>query len=120
VAVSRLRDTLSKHSSLLRADRQTSRLLPKHGAYCDGDRRGRAAPFFVLQFVSVCLDRYSMLRIGLAPCSPFTVTNDLMISAARIAREYEGVRLHTHLAENAEDVAFSVKTYNARPGEYLR
>lgn len=41
-----------------------------------------------------------MLRIGLAPCSPFTVTNDLMIAAAKLAREYEGVRLHTHLAEN--------------------
>lgn len=41
-----------------------------------------------------------MLRIGLAPCSPFTVTNDLMIAAANLARQYEGVRLHTHLAEN--------------------
>lgn len=41
-----------------------------------------------------------MLRIGLAPCSPFTVTNDLMKDAARLARSYEGVRLHTHLAEN--------------------
>ena len=41
-----------------------------------------------------------MLRIGLAPCSPFTVTNDLMIAAAKLARQYEGVRLHTHLAEN--------------------
>ncbi len=41
-----------------------------------------------------------MLRIGLAPCSPFTVTNDLMIAAASLARQYEGVRLHTHLAEN--------------------
>ena len=41
-----------------------------------------------------------MLRMGLAPCSPFTVTNDLMKAAAKLAREYEGVRLHTHLAEN--------------------
>lgn len=47
---------------------------------------------------AVC--RYSMLRMGLAPCSPFTVTNDLMIKAAELARQYEGVRLHTHLAEN--------------------
>ena len=44
--------------------------------------------------------RYSMMRIGLAPCSPFTVTNDLMRDAADLARRYEGVRLHTHLAEN--------------------
>lgn len=41
-----------------------------------------------------------MLRIGLAPCSPFTVTNDLMIAAAKLARQYKGVRLHTHIAEN--------------------
>lgn len=44
--------------------------------------------------------RYSMLRMGLAPCSPFTVTNDLMKEAATLARKYQGVRLHTHLAEN--------------------
>ena len=41
-----------------------------------------------------------MLRVGLAPCSPFTVTSDLMKNAASMARSYEGVRLHTHLAEN--------------------
>lgn len=41
-----------------------------------------------------------MLRVGLAPCSPFTVTSELMIAAAKLARQYEGVRLHTHLAEN--------------------
>ena len=41
-----------------------------------------------------------MLRVGLAPCSPFTVTNELMKAAAALARKYEGVRLHTHLAEN--------------------
>lgn len=41
-----------------------------------------------------------MLRMSLAPCAPFNVTNDLMVSAAKIAREYKGVRLHTHLAEN--------------------
>ena len=44
--------------------------------------------------------RYSMLRMGLAPCSPFTVTQDLMVEAAKLARKYEGVRLHTHMAEN--------------------
>ena len=43
-----------------------------------------------------------MLRMGLAPCAPFNVTNDLMLGAARLARRYAGVRLHTHLAENQE------------------
>ena len=46
------------------------------------------------------LPRLSMLRMGLAPCAPFNVTNDLMVAAAKLAREYNGVRLHTHLAEN--------------------
>lgn len=46
------------------------------------------------------LCRFSMLRIGLAPCAPFNVTNDLMIATAKLARQYQGVRLHTHLAEN--------------------
>lgn len=61
-----------------------------------------------------------MLRMGLAPCSPFTVTNDLMIAAAEIARRHPGVRLHTHLAENQEDVDYSLKVYGVRPGEYLK
>ena len=41
-----------------------------------------------------------MTRMVLAPCSPFTVTKDLMIKAAQLARKHEGVRLHTHMAEN--------------------
>ena len=41
-----------------------------------------------------------MLRMSLAPCAPFVVTNDLMIKAAQMARKHPGVRLHTHLAEN--------------------
>ena len=41
-----------------------------------------------------------MIRMVLAPCSPFTVTKELMVKAAELARKYEGVRLHTHMAEN--------------------
>ena len=41
-----------------------------------------------------------MTRMVLAPCSPFSVTKDLMIKSAQLARKYEGVRLHTHMAEN--------------------
>jgi hypothetical protein len=48
------------------------------------------------------------------------VTNDLMVGAARLARQYEGVRLHTHLAENQEDVDFSLKVYGCRPGQYIK
>ncbi len=59
----------------------------------------------------------AMLRIGLAPCSPFSVTPDLMREAADMARAY-GVRLHTHLAENQNDVEYSREMFGMRPGEY--
>ena len=61
-----------------------------------------------------------MLRMGLAPCAPFNVTTDLMVTAARMARECPGVRLHTHLAENQEDVDFCLATYGCRPGQYIK
>lgn len=61
--------------------------------------------------------RYAMLRVGLAPCSPFSVTTDLMREAAAMARAY-GVRLHTHLAENQNDVDYSRAVFGMRPGEY--
>ena len=56
-----------------------------------------------------------MLRMGLAPCAPFNVTQDLMKSAAKLARQYENVRLHTHLAENQEDIDYCQKTFQCRP-----
>ena len=59
----------------------------------------------------------SMLRIAVAPCSPFTVTVDLMRESAALARDY-GVHLHTHLAENDKDVAFSRASFGQAPGEY--
>ena len=59
----------------------------------------------------------SMCRVGLAPCSPFSVSRDLMRDAALLARD-KGVMLHTHLAENEEDVAYSLATFGCRPGQY--
>ena len=61
-----------------------------------------------------------MLRIGLAPCAPFNVTQDLMKAAAKLARQYPGVRLHTHLAENIEDIEYVQKQFGCRPGEYIK
>jgi cytosine/adenosine deaminase-related metal-dependent hydrolase len=60
----------------------------------------------------------AMTRIALAPCSPFSVTEDLMVRTAELAERLD-VRLHTHFAENAEDDAFSVATFGCRPMEYL-
>jgi cytosine/adenosine deaminase-related metal-dependent hydrolase len=62
--------------------------------------------------------RYAMTRITLAPCSPFSVSRELMRESAALARSYPGVRLHTHLAENQSDVAYSQATFGHTPGEY--
>ncbi|MFL6549788.1 MAG: 8-oxoguanine deaminase [Povalibacter sp.] len=62
--------------------------------------------------------RHSMLRIALAPCSPFSVSPALMRESADLARSYEGVRLHTHLAENRHDVAYSLATFGLEPGAW--
>ena len=59
----------------------------------------------------------SMCRVGIAPCSPFSVSTDLMRNAALLARD-KGVMLHTHLAENEEDIAYSLEHFGCRPGEY--
>jgi cytosine/adenosine deaminase-related metal-dependent hydrolase len=60
-----------------------------------------------------------MVRIALAPCSPFSVTRDLMVRSAELAETLD-VRLHTHFAENSEDDDFSLATFGCRPFEYLR
>lgn len=59
----------------------------------------------------------AMVRVGVAPCSPFSVSQGLMRDAALLARE-KGVMLHTHLAEDADDVAFSLERFGCRPGQY--
>jgi 8-oxoguanine deaminase len=64
-------------------------------------------------------DRYAMLRIGIAPAAPFNVSLDLMRESAALARSYPDVRLHTHLAENVNDIEYSLEKYNMRPGEFV-
>ncbi|SCM68659.1 8-oxoguanine deaminase [Donghicola eburneus] len=59
----------------------------------------------------------AMVRVGIAPCSPFSVSRDLMRDAALLARD-KGVMLHTHLAENEEDIAYSLARFGCRPGQY--
>lgn len=61
--------------------------------------------------------RHAMLRVVLAPCSPFSVTRDLMRESAAMARAH-GVSLHTHLAENDNDVAFSLEKFGQTPAQY--
>jgi len=59
----------------------------------------------------------SMLQVALAPCSPFSVSRELMRDAARLARR-RGVRLHTHLAENDHDLAYCRERFGRTPAEY--
>jgi cytosine/adenosine deaminase-related metal-dependent hydrolase len=63
------------------------------------------------------VSRHAMLRIAVAPCSPFSVSRDLMRESAALARHY-GVSLHTHLAENANDVAYSREKFGMTPAQY--
>ena len=61
--------------------------------------------------------RHAMQRIVVAPCSPFSVSRELMRDAALLAREH-GVSLHTHLAENDNDIAYTREKFNCTPAEY--
>lgn len=62
--------------------------------------------------------RGAMIRIVVAPCSPFSVSEQLMRDSAKLARTY-GVSLHTHLAENVSDIEYSQKTFNKTPAQYV-
>jgi 8-oxoguanine deaminase len=59
----------------------------------------------------------SMTHVAVAPCSPFSVSQDLMREAAKLARAH-GVRLHTHLAENDHDIAYTKEKFNCTPAQY--
>ncbi len=61
---------------------------------------------------------FSMRQVALAPCSPFSVTPDLMRESAKLARSL-GVRLHTHLAETKDEEKFTLETYGMRPLAYM-
>ncbi len=61
----------------------------------------------------------SMVQIVLAPCSPFSVTSDLMRQSAKLAREY-GVHLHTHLAETEDEEQFCMQMFGHRPVAYMQ
>jgi 8-oxoguanine deaminase len=64
----------------------------------------------------------AMVNIALAPCSPFSVSRDLMRESALLARSFGGqnVRLHTHLAENDHDIAYTRSQFNCTPAQYAQ
>ena len=66
-------------------------------------------------------ERYAMQRIVVAPCSPFSVSRELMRDSALLARSFgagHGVSLHTHLAENDNDIAYTREKFGCTPAEY--
>jgi 8-oxoguanine deaminase len=60
----------------------------------------------------------SMLNVSVAPCSPFTVSQALMKESAKLARSF-GARMHTHLAENDHDIAYTSEKFNCTPTQYV-
>jgi cytosine/adenosine deaminase-related metal-dependent hydrolase len=78
----------------------------------------------ILAASEAAIDRFhdpapgAMVRVALAPCSPFSVTRGLMADAAELARR-RGVRLHTHLAETLDEEAFCLERFGVRPVDYL-
>jgi cytosine/adenosine deaminase-related metal-dependent hydrolase len=61
----------------------------------------------------------ALIQVAVAPCSPFSVSRDLMRESALLARSY-GVRLHTHLAENDHDIAYSQEKFGCTPAQYAQ
>ncbi|MEM6759950.1 MAG: 8-oxoguanine deaminase [Pseudomonadota bacterium] len=108
------------------------RFAPTRGAMSIGQSAGGLPPDTLIEDEDAILrdcirvidafhdpDPGAMCQIGVAPCSPFSVSRDLMRNAALLARD-KGVRLHTHLAENDEDIAYSLDQFGCRPGQYAQ
>lgn len=108
------------------------RLHASRGSMSLGQSKGGLPPDsvvddedFILKDSQRLIERYhdpsagSMLQIVLAPCSPFSVTGDLMRESAHLARQY-GVHLHTHLAETEDEEQFTLEKYNLRPLGYMQ
>lgn len=106
------------------------RFHPTRGAMSIGESAGGLPPDSLVEAEAAILDDTirvidafhesqpgAMIQVGVAPCSPFSVSRELMRDAALLARD-KGVRLHTHLAENDEDIAYSEAQFGCRPGQY--
>jgi len=107
------------------------RFQPCRGSMSLGEKEGGLPPKSVVQSEEEILrdserliERYhdpsfgAMVRISLAPCSPFSVSGELMRETANLARRH-GVRLHTHLAETVDEEKFCEERFGLRPLDYL-
>ncbi|KAI8110089.1 hypothetical protein M9435_001769 [Picochlorum sp. BPE23] len=117
----------------IRASREIGmRFQPVRGIMTMGASRGGLPPDEVVEDLESALAdterliqefhddaKFSMLRISVGPCAPFTVENECMTRGADLARKYK-VRLHTHLAENTQDLEYCRKNYDCTPAEYIK
>jgi cytosine/adenosine deaminase-related metal-dependent hydrolase len=107
------------------------RFHPTRGSMDLGQSRGGLPPDEIVEdrdtalaATEAAIDRWhdpgpgAMVRIAVAPCSPFSVTGEMMTEAAALARR-RGVRLHTHLAETVEEQQFCRQRFGRTPAEYL-
>jgi cytosine/adenosine deaminase-related metal-dependent hydrolase len=108
------------------------RIHASRGSMSLGESKGGLPPDsvvddeeFILKDSQRLIQRYhdakagSMVQIVLAPCSPFSVTGELMTQSAHLAREY-GVQLHTHLAETQDEEVFCLEKFGYRPLGYMQ
>jgi len=117
----------------IRAARELGvRFHPTRGSMSLGQSRGGLPPDGVCEDEAEILadsarvinefhdpEAFSMLRIGLAPCSPFSVSAELMRKTAELARAHPQVRLHTHLAETVDENRFCEQQFGLRPLAYI-
>jgi len=107
------------------------RLHASRGSMSRGESQGGLPPDsvvededFILKDSQRLVEQYhdpnpgSMTQVVLAPCSPFSITGDLMMASASLAREY-GVQLHTHLAETEDEEQFCIELFGHRPVAYM-
>ena len=117
--------------SIRAAEKIGIRFHPTRGSMSLGESEGGLPPDYlvededdILKDSQRLIETYhnseigSMLQIGLAPCSPFSVSSRLMETTAEMARSY-GVRLHTHLAETKDEEAYCIEKFGKRPLEYV-
>lgn len=117
----------------IRAARELGvRFHPTRGSMSLGQSRGGLPPDSICEDEAEILadcarvieelhdpEAFSMLRIGLAPCSPFSVSAGLMRKTAELARAHPRVRLHTHLAETVDENRFCEQHFGLRPLAYI-
>jgi len=108
------------------------RFTATRGSMSVGESQGGLPPdrvvekeAFILKETQRLIETYhdanfgAMTHVAVAPCSPFSVSQDLMRESAQLARAH-GVRLHTHLAENDHDIAYTREKFNCTPAQYAQ